>query len=72
MAVERKRKKLNLTLDPETIDFLAWLDDEHKLGTTSRLVEQAVRSHFQGYLKEFQALNACKIIGDDDHGGQRT
>ena len=32
MAVERRRKKLNLTLDPETIDFLAWLDDEHKLG----------------------------------------
>lgn len=65
MAVERRRKKLNLTLDPETIDFLAWLDDEHKLGTTSRLVEQAVRSHFQDYLKEFRT-------GDDNHGGQRT
>ena len=71
MAVERRRKKLNLTLDPETIDFLAWLDDEHKLGTTSRLVEQAVRSHFQGYLKEFRALEA-RSTGDDNHGGQRT
>ena len=65
MAKKVRRHVKQVTLDPETIEYLDWLDKEYKLGPASRLIEQAIRSHFQDYLKIFRT-------GDDDHGGQRT